>query len=452
MSRLLRMRFKDLPSVSRLLLDPRLAGLSHDLAVRVAREVIEDARQRIRAGEAVLPLAEAAAQRAEALSQPRLVPVINATGIVLHTNLGRAPMSLEAAAAAAAVAGGYSNLEMQLSTGKRGGRLEGIAAPLCELTGAEAAIGVNNNAAAVLLALTALARGKEVIVSRGELVEIGGSFRVPDVISDGGARLVEVGATNRTRLSDYADAITENTAVLLRVHASNFRMVGFTERPDRAALCALARERGVLVVDDLGSGLLHSAPAMERSVAELEAEELVSNAVADGVDAVCFSGDKLLGGPQAGMIVGRSAVIQKMRRHPLYRALRLDKMVLAALEATLLLYRQGRQNEAIPARRMLAMTAAQCRVEAERIAAELPGARVEADTSYSGGGALPAQGLPTVVVTVPVKRPAAFCAALRHGSPSIVARVARDALILDPRTLLPGDAEVLIDAIRALRA
>ncbi|MDG1483524.1 MAG: L-seryl-tRNA(Sec) selenium transferase [Myxococcota bacterium] len=452
MGRLLRMRFKDLPSVSRLLQDPRLAGLSHDLAVRVAREVIEDARQRIRAGEAVSPLADAAAQRAEALCRPRLVPVINATGIVLHTNLGRAPMSPEAAAAAAAVAGGYSSLEMHLSTGKRGGRLEGIAAPLCELTGAEAAIGVNNNAAGVLLALTALARGKEVIVSRGELVEIGGSFRVPDVISDGGARLVEVGATNRTRLSDYADAITENTAVLLRVHASNFRMIGFTERPDRAALCALARERGVLVVDDLGSGLLHSAPAMERSVVELEAEELVSNAIADGVDAVCFSGDKLLGGPQAGMIVGRSPVIQKMRRHPLYRALRLDKMVLAALEATLLLYRQGRQNEAIPARRMLAMTAAQCREAADRIAAEIPGSRVEADTSYSGGGALPAQGLPTFVVAVPVKRPDAFCAALRQGSPSIVARVARDTLILDPRTLLPGDAEVLIDAIRSRRS
>ncbi|MFT5687145.1 MAG: L-seryl-tRNA(Ser) seleniumtransferase [Myxococcota bacterium] len=446
------MHFKDLPSVSRLLLDPALAGLSHDLAVRVAREVIEDARHRIRAGEDVPPLGAAAAARAEALSMPRLVPVINATGIVLHTNLGRAPMSPEAAEAVAAVARGYSNLEMHLSTGKRGGRLEGISEPLCELTGAEAAIAVNNNAAGVLLALSALARGKEVIVSRGELVEIGGSFRVPDVISDGGARLVEVGATNRTRVSDYADAITENTAVLLRVHASNFRMVGFTERADRAELCALARSRGVLVVDDLGSGLLHSAPAMERSVVQLEAEELVSGAISDGVDAVCFSGDKLLGGPQAGMIVGRSAVISKMRHHPLYRALRLDKMVLAALEATLLLYRQGRQNEAVPARRMLAMTAAQCRAEAERIAGQIPGARIEADTSYSGGGALPAQGLPTFVVAVPVNKPAAFCAALRNGTPAIVARVARDALLIDPRTLLPGDAEAIIAAIAARRS
>ncbi len=446
------MHFRDLPSVARLLQDPALEGLSHDLAVRVAREVIDEARAAIRRGEAVAPLGPAAAARAAALVSPRLVRVINATGVVLHTNLGRAPMAPQAAAAAAAVAGGYSNLELQLSTGRRGGRLDGVAGPLCELTGAEAAVAVNNNAAGVLLALSALARGREVIVSRGELVEIGGSFRVPDVISDGGARLVEVGATNRTRISDYADAITDNTAVLLRVHASNFRMVGFTERPARAELVALAAERGVLVVDDLGSGLLHSAPAMERPVAELEAEELVSGAIADGVDAVCFSGDKLLGGPQAGMIVGRAEVIAAMRRHPLYRALRLDKLVLAALEATLLLYREGRADEAVPARRMLAMTAEACRLEATAIAGRIPGARVEADTSYSGGGALPAQGLPTLVVAVPMARPDACCAALRLGSPAIVARVARDALIIDPRTLLPGDSEAIIAAIHALRA
>jgi len=445
------MHFKDLPSVNKLIQDPALDGLSHSLSVRVAREVIEDARQRIRRGAAVPPLGPAAAARAAALSRPRLRRVINATGIVLHTNLGRAPMAPEAAQAAAAVAGGYSNLEMHLSSGKRGGRLEGIQRSLCELTGAQAAIAVNNNAADVLLALSALARGREVIVSRGELVEIGGSFRVPEVISDGGARLVEVGATNRTRVEDYARAITDQTAVLLRVHASNFRMVGFTERPERAELAALARERGVLLVDDLGSGLLHSAPAMERSVVALEAEELVSNAIDDGVDAVCFSGDKLLGGPQAGMIVGSTEVIQRMRKHPLYRALRLDKMVLAALEATLLLYREGRHNEAVPARRMLAMTAAECRVAAEHVAAQLPGARVEADTSYSGGGALPDQGLPTAVVALPLARPDALCAALRHGDPPIVARVARDALILDPRTLLPGDADDVVRAIRTLR-
>ena len=435
------MHFKDLPSVARLIQDPALEGLSHSLAVRVPRETIDEARQRIRRGETVPPLGVAAAERAEAMGRPRLRRVINATGIVLHTNLGRAPLAPEAAAAAAAVAGGFSNLEMHLDSGKRGGRLAGISGALTALTGAEAAIAVNNNAAAVLLALTALARGKEVIVSRGELVEIGGSFRVPDVISDGGAKLVEVGATNRTRIEDYANAITENTAVLLRVHASNFRMIGFTARPGRDELVSLARERGILVVDDLGSGLLGSAPAMERPVDVLEAEELVAGAIVDGVDAVCFSGDKLLGGPQAGMVVGRAAVIQRMRKHPLYRALRLDKMVLAALEATLLLYRKGVADTRVPTRYMLAKPAAQCRMEAEAIAAALPGARVEADTSYSGGGALPEQGLPTFVVALSVARPDALSTLLRVGEPPIVARVARDTLRIDPRTLLPGEAD-----------
>jgi L-seryl-tRNA(Ser) seleniumtransferase len=386
-----------------------------------------------------------------ALQQRRLRRVINATGVVLHTNMGRAPLPLAAVEAITDVARGYSNLEMRLSSGKRGGRLDGVAIPLCEITGAEDAIAVNNCAAAVLLTLSALGRGREVIVSRGELVEIGGSFRVPDVISDGGARLVEVGATNRTRLSDFAGAITEQTAILLKVHTSNFRMIGFTSQPERRALADLAHERGLWMVEDLGSGLLGRAPAMERDTTRLEAEELVNHAISAGVDVVCFSGDKLLGGPQAGLIVGKRAAIQTLRRHPLYRALRLDKLVLAALEATLLLYRAGLEDEAIPSRRMLARSASSCREEAERIAASLPGTSVEADVSYSGGGALPEETLPTAVVVVPSPHPDRLLTALRHGEPPIIARIAGGSLRVDPRTLLPGDADEVIRRLNALR-
>jgi len=439
--------YSRLPSISSLLQDPALAALPHALAVRAARAVVDRAR-----ADRVLPddFARAALDEAARLTRRRLRRVINATGVVLHTNMGRAPLAPAAVDAVADVARGYTNLEMRLETGKRGGRLDGVAGPLCEITGAEDAIAVNNCAAAVLLALSALARDREVIVSRGELVEIGGSFRVPEVISDGGARLVEVGATNRTRIADYERAITEQTAVLLKVHASNFRIVGFTEQPSRASLAALAHERGLHLIEDLGSGLLDCAPAMERDTSALEAEELVNNAVAAGVDVVCFSGDKLLGGPQAGLIVGKRAAIQKMRKHPLYRALRLDKLVLAALEATLLLYRSGEADTAIPARRMLARTAASCREEAEALAAQIPGARVEADVSFSGGGALPEESLPTAVVSVPAPHPDRLVAALRHGEPPIIARVAGGCVKIDPRTLLPGDGAIVADRMSAL--
>lgn len=446
------MDYTRLPSISSLLSAPSLADLPRALVLRAAREVVDEARQAIR-DDRPLPddFAEATGHRVAALQQRRLRRVINATGVVLHTNMGRAPLPMVAVEALTDVARGYSNLEMQLSSGKRGGRLDGVAVPLCEITGAEDAIAVNNCAAAVLLTLSALGRGREVIVSRGELVEIGGSFRVPEVISDGGARLVEVGATNRTRVSDYADAITDQTAILLKVHSSNFRMIGFTSQPERRALAALAHERGLWMVEDLGSGLLGRAPAMERDTTRLEAEELVHHAISDGVDVVCFSGDKLLGGPQAGIIVGKRAAIQKLRRHPLYRALRLDKLVLAALEATLLLYRAGLEDEAIPSRRMLARSAASCRAEAERIAVHIPGASVEADVSYSGGGALPEESLPTAVVVVPSSHPDQLLTALRHGEPPIIARISGGALRVDPRTLLPGDADEVIRRLNALR-
>jgi L-seryl-tRNA(Ser) seleniumtransferase len=362
--------------------------------------------------------------------------VINLTGVILHTNLGRAPLGAEVAAAVHAVACGYSNTELDLEGGQRGGRLAGVGPPLCALVGAEAALAVNNNAAAVLLTLTALARGREVLVSRGELVEIGGSFRVPDIIADGGARLVEVGTTNRTRVSDFERAITPETALILRVHPSNFRQVGFVERADRRALVALGQARGVPVVEDLGAGLIGPLPAA------VEAEEAVEAALADGVDLVCFSGDKLLGGPQAGLIAGRAALVSRLREHPLYRALRLDKLVLAALEATLRLYTEGREAE-LPVRQMFARSADDCRRVAERLAAALPGAVVEADVGWSGGGALPGEALPTSVVALRVDDPGALAARLRRGEPAVLVRVSRGAVLLDPRTLLPGEEPAL---------
>lgn len=449
---------RQLPGVSALLLRPELAGLPHAIAARAAREAVSHARERLRAGapasaDLAAAVAADAARRASLLRGRKLRRVINATGIVLHTNLGRAPLAEDAVQAVQDVARGYSNTELDLASGRRGGRLAGIAPLLTELTGAEAAIAVNNNAAGVLLALTALARDAEVIVSRGELVEIGGSFRVPDVIASGGARLVEVGTTNRTRVADYARAITPRTALLLRVHPSNFRQVGFVERPERAALAALARERGLPLIDDLGSGALGPPipwPAPDAGQAWVDSEP-VDRAIAEGADLVCFSCDKLLGGPQAGVIAGRADLVERCRTHPLYRALRIDKLVLAALEATLLMYREGRADE-VPARALLGRSPGQCRDLAEVLAARIPGAVVEQDVSYSGGGALPGQALPTAVVALRLPAPDAVATRLREMNPPIITRVSRDAVLIDPRTLLRGDADLLVAALASIAA
>ena len=388
------------------------------------------------------------AARVSAARQRRLRRVINATGVVLHTNLGRAPMAAEVVDAVSEVARGYANVEMHLDSGQRGGRLEGVAGPLRQATGAEASIAVNNNAAAVLLALTALARGREVIVSRGELVEIGGSFRVPDVISAGGARLIDVGTTNRTRARDFADAITPQTAVLLRVHPSNFRQVGFVQRPDRRELVEVARAHGVTLVEDLGSGLIGPPPVAGVGLDE----ERVELALEAGVDLVCFSGDKLLGGPQAGIISGRESLVQTLRRHPLYRALRLDKLGLVALEATLRMVAEGRSCE-LPAHAMLGADLDTLRAAAVDLAARIPGATVVRDHGVTGGGALPGRGLPTWVVCLPDRGCDRLLKALRQGEPSIVARVADGKVRFDPRTLLPGEAtEVAAGALAARRA
>ncbi|HJN76654.1 MAG TPA: L-seryl-tRNA(Sec) selenium transferase [Myxococcota bacterium] len=430
--------FRQLPKVDRLLAEPLLAELPTRLATDAAREVLDELRVAIGAGELrVLPdVPRLVLDRAEAWRRMRLRRVINATGVVLHTNLGRAPLPEQAAQAVAEVARGYSNCELELSSGHRGGRLDGVRGPLRNLLGCEDAIAVNNNAAAVLLALAALARGREVIVSRGELVEIGGSFRIPEVCAQSGARLVEVGTTNRTHAADYAAAITERTGVLLRVHPSNFRILGFTERPSTSELAEIARRAGLPLVEDLGSGAL---------VSGLGDEPLAGDVLRDGADLVCFSGDKLLGGPQAGILAGRADCVRGCREHALYRALRLDKLALAALEATLRVYVSG-DLDSIPTLRMLRGT-----VDPTALLQALSGCglelSIEDDVGYTGGGALPGVGLPTRVVALRGSSPDELAAALRANDPPVVARVARDAVLLDPRTLLPGDVEVVADAV-----
>ncbi len=448
------MPLRALPSISSLLADPRLAALPHALAVRAAREVVALARAALLEGRSLeehapAGLVEATCARANELARPQLRRVINTTGIPIHTNLGRAPLHPDAARAVAEVAAGYCNVEMDLEGGRRGGRLAGVEGLLRELTGAEAAIAVNNGAAALLLALTALTRDGEVIVSRGELVEIGGSFRVPEVVSAGGARLVEVGATNRTRVADFRAGISPRTAALLRVHPSNFRMLGFTERPDRAGLVALAAEHGLPVIEDLGSGLLRDLPGALAEADGADGEMLVSAVLAQGVDLVCFSGDKLLGGPQAGILAGRASLVDACRRHPLYRALRLDKLVLAALEGTLQVYAEGREAE-IPVRAALSASVEELTRRAHRLADRIAGARVEQDEAFSGGGAYPGLALAGPVVFVPVSGPERLARALRLGEPAVVARVARDGLVLDPRTLLPGEEALLLQALAAV--
>jgi L-seryl-tRNA(Ser) seleniumtransferase len=442
-------KLRALPPVQALLETPQAASLiaahGRPAVVSALRTALEAARVALRlharapAGADAL-LAAAAAALAWA---PSLVPVINATGIVLHTNLGRAPLAQEAIDAAVAAAGACC-LEFDVQTGKRGSRMQGVEPLLRALTGAEAALAVNNGAAAMLLALSALAGGGEVIVSRGELIEIGGGFRIPDVIRHGGARLVEVGTTNKTRLADYRDAITAETRVLLRVHPGNFRMVGFTEAVPRDALAALGRARGLVTVEDLGSGALTAVSAPGRP-----AEDRVQDAVAAGMDVVVFSGDKLLGGPQAGLLVGREAVIDRMRRHPLMRALRLDKLTLAALEATLRLHRRD-EGARIPALRMLRQGEAVLRARAGRLAARLGDyARIAACEGEAGGGTLPAHPFPSVAVTVAVAgcSAEALAARLRAGTPPVIGRISQDRVWLDMLTVAEGEVDALADAV-----
>ncbi len=417
---------------------------------RIRSALLEDGHQQVPDDGAILQAA--AAQLAHG-QRPTLRRVLNATGIVIHTNLGRAPLAPEAIEAAADAARSCCNLEFDLDTGRRGARAPGVEQLLCALTGAEAGLAVNNNAAAMLLALTALASGGEVIVSRGELVEIGGGFRIPDIIAQGGARLVEVGTTNKTRVADYAAAITPATRILLKVHQSNFRIVGFTEEAGLAELATLARAHGLLLLNDLGSGTLAPLP---RHFAHRE--PTVRESIAAGSDVVAFSGDKLLGGPQAGLLAGRDGLIATMRRHPLQRALRLDKMTLGALEATLRLHTDPATAQArIPVLRILAQTEATLAGRAASLAASLggqPGGGLEAlgvpSVGHAGGGALPGQDIAShaVRLSVPGLSADALARGLRAGRPAVAARIHDGHVLLDVLALSDADLPEVVAAVR----
>ncbi len=451
---------KRIPKMDELLALPELAGLreqrGHAVVRAAARAVLEELRAAILRGEA-----EAIPENGALIAQvtarvardglPSLRRVVNATGVLLHTNLGRAPLAEAAVRAAAEVAAGYSTLEYNARAGERGSRHDHVAALLCALTGAEDAMVVNNNAGAVLLLLAAIAQGKEVIVSRGELVEIGGSFRIPDIMSLSGAALREVGTTNRTHLADYAAAIGEQTGALMKAHTSNFKIIGFTHEVGLDALISLGRERGIPVVYDLGGGYL--LPMEGFAAPE---EPCVAGCVAQGVDLLCFSGDKLLGGPQAGILLGSKQYIAKLKKHPLARALRVDKMTLAALEATLALYRDpALAAREIPVLHMMRAPAEALREKAERLAARLdfltPAPVLAEEVGQIGGGTAPALALPSVAVAIaPGARGADWLeASLRAQEPPIVARIAHDRLLLDVRTLDEADFPHIAAALRA---
>jgi L-seryl-tRNA(Ser) seleniumtransferase len=425
------------------------------LVVDAVREAIEAVRSGILSGAGSDVSSDSVAAAAIGIAAEKnrrsLRPVINATGIVVHTNLGRSPLAEEAVEAVAEVARGYSTLEYTVETGERGSRHAHVEELICKLTGAEAAMAVNNNAAAVFLALASLARGKEAIVSRGQLVEIGGSFRVPDVMAESGATMVEVGTTNKTHLADYESAITERTGLLLKVHTSNYRVVGFTNEVSLAELVELGARHAVPVMEDQGSGVL-----VDLAQWGLPHEPTVAESVAAGADVVTFSGDKLLGGPQAGIIAGRYHVVAALKKHPLARAVRLDKMTLAALETTLRLYLDpAKAMERIPTLRMLAATATEMAGRAARLADEISRTCGECfltgthdDVSRAGGGALPMADIPTVCVAVTSDRFSVtdLEVRLRTGAPHIVARIADDKLLLDPRTLTPADEAQIVAA------
>jgi len=451
-------RLREIPPVDEILRKSEFVRLASTYGRLVVREAVQGALQGLRedilaerdVGQLVpLPdswLLTRVQSILEKEQQMNLRRVINCTGIPLHTNLGRAPLALEAIQAVTLAARGYSTLEYELDTGERGSRQSHVRALLCELTGAEDALVVNNNAGAVLLVLSALAKEREVIVSRGELVEIGGAFRIPEVILQGGARLKEVGTTNKTYARDYEDAITEATAALLKVHTSNFLVKGFTAAASRQEIVALAKTHHVLAIEDLGSGVL----------LPLWGEPTVQEAVADGMDVVTFSGDKLLGGPQAGIIVGEKRHIELMARHPLARALRIDKLTLAALEATLRLYRQGEHLEKVPLLRMLRKTEEELRTEAEALAFDvgaLPGmhGQVVASLGQVGGGSLPGKDLEGFAVAILSTLGCVdLLQKLRLRAVPIIARIEKDRVLVDLRCVLPGEKQEIVAALTSI--
>lgn len=447
---------RSLPSVEQLLQTRRAADLiatyGRPLTLDAIRATMEGLRARLKSApagggpdqEAIL--AEAGS-RLSGWTQPGLQPVINASGVILHTNLGRAPLSGAAIAAMQAVAAGYSNLEFDLESGKRGGRHVHIESILQRLTGAEAALVVTNNAAAVLLTLAALAARKRVIIPRSQLVEIGGGFRVPDVMKQSGARLVEIGTTNKVRLADFEQALSEPAGLVMRVHRSNFRIVGFTEEPGLGEIVAAAHAAGVPVVDDLGSGTL-----IDTAKYGMEHEPMVQESLAAGADLVCFSGDKLLGGPQAGVIVGRAELLARIKKHPLARAVRADKLCLAALGATLMHYLKDEAEHEIPVWRMISTPLDELQRRAGDWASRLGTGSVSKGESTVGGGSLPGQSLPTYVLGLSIKSPDKVLARLRQAQPPVVARTENDTILLDPRTVLPEQESDLLNALRGALA
>ena len=453
--------FRNLPSVDQVLAHESIRqliedrGYPHSLLVSLVRETLDGARRIIAGGgpsPAIDEIVEAVSSRLQSLETFRLRPVVNATGVLLHTNLGRAPLSREATEAISMIAADYSNLEFDLRSGRRGSRHTHVEGLLCQLTGAEAALVVNNNASGVLLGLTALARRKEVVVSRGQAVEIGGSFRIPDVMRQSGARLVEVGTTNCTYAADYEQAITPRTAALMRVHSSNFRLVGFVNQATLEEIVDVANRSSVAVLDDLGSGCF-----LDTTVFGLDAEPMVQQSVAAGAGLTFFSGDKLVGGPQAGIIVGRKQLVDKLKKHPMARAVRIDKIRLAALIATLVHYLKDEATSKIPVWRMIATPLEEIERRAEswaRVLGDL-GEVIDGETMV-GGGSLPGGTLPTRLVAIvgqgKRKRGAnisqTMSARLRAMSTPVIGRISEDRLLLDPRSVLPEDDATVLAALQ----
>lgn len=447
-------RLRQLPAVDKLLHTPvgreLIVRFGRPGLVEALRHVLEQQRTAILQGQTSEMTADQLMAEAVTLLDiwflPTLRPVINATGVIIHTNLGRSPLSQAAITAIQQVAADYSNLEYDLPAGERGSRSVHTAQLLTRLTGAEAALVVNNNAAAILLMLTVLGQGREVIISRGQLVEIGGGFRVPEVMAQSGAKLVEVGTTNRTHLADYARAITPHTAAILVAHHSNFKIVGFTSEPTLAELADLAHQHHLPLLFDQGSGAL-----LDTGRYGLTSEPMVQTAINDGADLVAFSGDKLLGGPQAGILTGRSQLIGRLKSHPLARAVRADKLCLAGLSATLQHYLLDQATTQIPVWQMVSRPEQELAQQAHQWASQLQSqgitATVTAGNSTIGGGSLPGATLPTWLLAITTRRPDLVAAGLRANNPPIISRVANDQLLFDPRTVLPHQQEQLLTAL-----
>ncbi len=448
------MTLRDLPSVDRLLsadgADELIAAFGRPLTVQALRVSLDSARLAIQQGQEAPEIADLISGTRATLHSwllPSLRPVINATGVIIHTNLGRAPLSADAQHAISEVVSGYSSLEYDLERGARGSRDVHAEQILIRLTGAESALVVNNNAAAVLLVLTVLAHEMEVIVSRTQLIEIGGGFRIPQIMEQSGAILREVGTTNRTHLEDFEGAVSDNTALILRAHHSNFKLVGFTTEPSLTELIDVSRKHGLPMLDDLGSGAL-----LDTAEYGLGHEPMVQESVREGAPLIAFSGDKLIGGPQAGIVVGEKVLVDQLRKHPMARAVRPDKMSLAGLSATLNHYLRDEAPQSVPVWMMIAATEDQLKRRAEDWTEQLGTGEVVSGRSTVGGGSLPEETLPTGLLALDSHHPNEFADRLREADPPIVARVENDQVVIDPRTVLPSQEEPLLRGLKAALA